>query len=122
LNDLLPSSQSEGCDFTGAIWKSAMEDLPSISKGNSKLIYEWCDRFTWGDCDMTWLSTLVCCSVGSQEVFSVARLTKEASHKRLVLGKVPFLLAMLKSVAPQGNGACVILKDPSGMLYREVHV
>ena len=59
----------------------------------------------------------MCCSVGSLEVFSVARLTKEASHKRLVLGKVPFLSAMLKSVAPQGNGACVVLKDPTGMSY-----
>lgn len=62
----------------------------------------------------------MCCSIGSLEVFSIARLTKEASHKRLVLGKVPLLSAMLKSVAPQGNGACVVLKDPTGMSYRDV--
>ena len=35
-------------------------------------------------------------------------------HKGVLLEKVPFLVVMLKSLVPQGNGACVTLKDSTG--------
>lgn len=59
---------------------------------------------------------IVC--LGTQDGSCISELLKgrqlRRDQKGLLLEKVPFLVAVLKSVVPQGNGACVTLKDPTG--------
>ena len=55
---------------------------------------------------------------GNQETCCISELLKgrqlNKDQKGLLLEKIPFLVVMLKSVVPQGNGACVTLKDLTG--------
>ena len=56
--------------------------------------------------------------ISTQETCCISELLKgrqlRRDQKGLLLEKVPFLVAALKSVVPQGNGACVTLKDSTG--------
>ena len=60
----------------------------------------------------------------TQETCCISELMKDRQLRRdqkgLLLEKIPFLVVMLKSIVPQGNGACVTLKDSTGKVVEYI--
>ena len=64
------------------------------------------------------MHALLFIDTSTQETCCISELLKgrqlRGDQKGMLLEKVPFLVAALKSIVPQRNGACVTLKDSTG--------